>query len=142
MTQQYWTRRQLLDGQIERASRAIEAAAQDTIFAAPAIAQWIASPADWSGKAPAATVMKTVLALQAARVVNASALKALDLTPSTVKRWRDAVASARRRDKALDAACGDAVEEIRITMHEAAMADAARAKQERLKRFPPKGRAA
>lgn len=133
MTQIYWTRRQILEGQIDRAQRAITVAEDNRgIWAAPAIAAWIAAPVEWQGRADAGIVLKSVLALEAARVMNAAALKALGMTPSTVKRWRDAVAGARRRDKALNEACDEAVEDIRAEMHAQAMAAEAEAKERRL----------
>ena len=133
MTQIYWTRRQILDGQIDRADRAINVAKNmHRIWERPPLAQWIAAPAEWQGRADAAMVLKSVLALEAARVMNAAALKALKMTPSTVKRWRDAVAGARRRDKALNEACEEAIEDIRAEMHAQAMAEEARAKERRL----------
>lgn len=132
MTQIYWTRRQILDGQIDRAGSALAVAKDEALWTAPAIAAWIAAPAEWQGRADAATVLKSVLALEAARVMNATALKALRLTPSTVKRWREAVAGARRRDKALNEACEEAVEDIRAEMHARAMAEEALAKERRL----------
>ncbi len=132
MTQIYWTRRQILDGQIDRADRALAVAKDDALWNAPPIAAWIAAPAEWQGRADAATVLKSVLALEAARVMNAAALKALRLTPSTVKRWRDAVAGARRRDKAFSEACEEAIEDMRAEMHAQAMADEAEAKKRRL----------
>lgn len=132
MTQIFWTRRQILDGQIDRADRALAVAKDEALWNAPAIAAWIAAPAEWQGRADAATVLKSVLALEAARVMNATALKALRLTPSTVKRWRDAVAGARRRDKALNEACEEVIEDIRAEMHAQAMAEEAEAKARRL----------
>ena len=124
MKQNVVTRREIIEWQIKRARAALGAVADDAILGAPAIAQWIAMPAGWSGAASAATVIKTVLALQAARVTNAVALTANGLSPNAVRIWRAAVASARARDRALDSACRAAVEALRDRVEQDAMGDA------------------
>ncbi len=113
MTQIYWTRAQLLEGQIDRAARALEAA-DDSLFSDPALAEWIDNPLRQTSRQTSRRAMlRTILALEAARVVNARALKALRITPGAVKRWRDAIEAERRTSPAFREACADAAETIR-----------------------------
>lgn len=99
--------------EVDRATRALAAIIDDEMFADAAVARWVSS-------APARTnrrkMLTAVIALHGAMVTNAQSIRRVRLSPSSVKKWREEITAARRKDSDFDKAYAAAISRVRDRM--------------------------
>lgn len=112
MMQIFYTNKQLLEGQIKRGAEALRAA-EETPVDDPAINRWLDQLPTYYGLSSVRRAsIRKVLAFEAARGIRDKAARALGVEIVELRHWRDIVAAARRKDKALNDACHDEVRRI------------------------------